>query len=77
MTVETARQLRAEGFPARFVELGEVGHTFVAGAGGEVWRDALAWVAGGDDGPARGLVTSARPESVSLSRSSEKSSSTP
>ena len=41
---ETARRLQAEGFAARFVDLGAVGHTYVAARGASVWRDALAWL---------------------------------
>jgi acetyl esterase/lipase len=42
----TAERLRAEGFPVRFVDLGAAGHDYVSGAGGDGWRDALAWLAG-------------------------------
>jgi poly(3-hydroxybutyrate) depolymerase len=41
---ETARRLQAEGFAARFVDLGATGHTYVASGGAAVWRDALAWL---------------------------------
>ena len=42
--LETTRRLQAEGFAARFVDLGAVGHTYVAARGASVWRDALAWL---------------------------------
>ena len=42
---DTARQLRAEGFDARFVDLGERGHGFAARPEArESWREALAWL---------------------------------
>ena len=41
---ETARRLQNEGFPARFVDLGAVGHTYVPARNVAGWRDALAWL---------------------------------
>ncbi len=43
---ETARRLAEEGFPARFVDLGAVGHTYVPSRDVPGWRDALAWLEG-------------------------------
>ena len=43
----TAERLRAEGFPVRFIDLGGVGHTYVAAHAGAEWREALAWLAAG------------------------------
>lgn len=41
---ETARRLQREGFPARFVDLGSVGHTYVPARNVAGWHDALAWL---------------------------------
>ena len=41
---ETAQRLRDEGFPARFVDLGAGGHTYVPTPDVAGWRDALAWL---------------------------------
>lgn len=41
---ESARRLRSEGFEARFLDLGPVGHTFVAHRSSEGWQGALAWL---------------------------------
>ena len=43
---ETAQRLTDEGFPARFVDLGAVGHTYVPSRDVPGWRDALAWLEG-------------------------------
>jgi len=44
----TAQRLQREGFPARFVDLGAVGHTCAPSRSSPGWRDALAWLE--DDG---------------------------
>lgn len=39
-----ARRLQAEGFAARFLDLGWVGHTYADHRSAEGWRAALAWL---------------------------------
>ncbi|MFO0624888.1 MAG: hypothetical protein U0325_04670 [Polyangiales bacterium] len=45
---ETAAALRREGVDARFVSLGDVGHTPASRGVGPVWRDVLGWLHTGD-----------------------------
>ncbi len=40
----TARRLVAEGFAARFVDLGAVGHTYVPSRAVPGWGEALGWL---------------------------------
>jgi hypothetical protein len=44
----TAEALRREGVDARFVSLGEVGHTPASRGVGPVWRELLAWLHAAD-----------------------------
>lgn len=44
----TAEALRRDGVDARFVSLGEVGHTPASRGVGPVWRELLAWLHAGD-----------------------------
>jgi predicted esterase len=39
-----ARRLARQGFPARFLDLGAVGHTYVPSATSPGWRAALQWL---------------------------------
>lgn len=41
---KTAKALEAEGFSIRFVDLGKVGHTYIAEAGNEEVENAIRWL---------------------------------
>ena len=41
---KTAKALEAEGYPIRFVDLGKVGHTYVAEAGNDEVESAIRWL---------------------------------